>query len=215
MVAIIAFITIYLFLAWFLPYIKVNTSFANAAGKNGVEIFVQSNGVHTDLVLPLRNEQADWERFFPHKDFENVYDGFGYVGIGWGDKGFFLNTPTWADLKFSTAFNAAFALNTTAMHVTYKYRKPEVGSLCKRIVLSKDQYRILTRYIFASFELKDRKPVHIDHNGYTPRDTFYEAKGTYSMFRTCNVWTGYALISCGVKIGIWTPFDKGIIDHLE
>jgi uncharacterized protein (TIGR02117 family) len=209
------FILLYIVLAWFLPYIKVNTSFANAPDEEGVEIFVQSNGVHTDLVLPMKNEQADWGSLFPYSDFENVYQGFNYVGIGWGDKGFFLNTPTWADLKFSTAFNAAFALSTTAMHVTYKFRKPEQGTLCRRIVLSKKQYEVMIRYILSSFQLKDKMPVHIAHCGYTAQDTFYEANGTYSLFKTCNVWTGNALQVAGVKIGVWTPFDKGIIDHLE
>jgi uncharacterized protein (TIGR02117 family) len=193
MTAFILFILLYLFLAWMLPYIKVNRSFCNAPDSEGVEIFVQTNGVHTDLVLPVKNEQADWEKLFPHSDFENVYSGFNYVGIGWGDKGFFLNTPTWADLKFSTAFKAAFALSTTAMHVTYKYRKPKENESCKRIVLSKDQYRILIRYIGSSFLLKDKLPVHIAHPGYTAQDTFYEATGTYSLFKTCNVWTCNAL----------------------
>ncbi|MFL5762763.1 MAG: TIGR02117 family protein [Bacteroidia bacterium] len=215
MTGVIAFILIYLLLAWLMPYWKLNASYVNAAENEGVEIFVLSNGVHTDLVLPLKNRQADWEKLFPYSDFEDVYDGFNYIAIGWGDKGFFLNTPTWADLKFSTAFNAAFALSSTAMHVTYKYKKPETGLLCKRLVLSKEQYENIKRYILMSFRWKNKMPVHIDHKGYTSQDTFYEAKGTYSLFKTCNVWTGNALVAAGVRIGVWTPFDKGIIDHLE
>ena len=31
-----------------------------------------------------------------------------YVAIGWGDRGFYVDTPTWADLKLSTLCNALF-----------------------------------------------------------------------------------------------------------
>ena len=206
-------ILFYLALAWIFPYIKANSSFVNAA--EGVEIYVQSNGVHTDLVLPLRTKHMDWERLFPYSDFTNVYKGFNYVAIGWGDKGFFLDTPTWGDLKFSTAFKAVFGLSTTAMHVTYKYNQPQLNENCRKIILSEKQYRTMIRYILSSFRLKDKMPIHIDHKGYGQQDTFYEANGTYTLFKTCNVWTGNALQVSGVKIGVWTPFDKGIVGHLE
>ena len=42
-----------------------------------------------------------------------------YLAFGWGDKGFYLDTPEWSDLKASTAFKAAFALGNSAMHTTF------------------------------------------------------------------------------------------------
>lgn len=210
---LIVFILIYLFFSWLLPFIKVNTSFTNAP--DGIEIFIQSNGVHTDFVMPVKSVQINWNELIPYSDFENVNSDYQYIAMGWGDKGFFMETPTWADLKFSTAITAAFGLGGTAMHVTYKYKQPKLGELCKRIVISKEQYKKLIDYVLFSFQLMNDKPILIKHPGYNQQDCFYEGKGTYNMFKTCNVWTGKGLKVTGVKIGVWTPLHNSIVGHLE
>ncbi len=69
--------------------------------------------------------------------------------------------------------------------------------------------------ILESFELKNEKPIRVNHKGYTQQDCFYEAKGTYSMFYTCNVWTSNTLKAAGIKIGVWTPLESGIVGQLE
>lgn len=213
LLGIIAFILLYLLFAFLLPYFKANSSFENAT--DGIEIYVQSNGVHTDVVLPIKSEYINWNEVLPYSDFKNVNSNYNYVALGWGDKGFYLNTPTWADLKFSTAFKAAFGLGSTAMHVTYKYRSPKLTESCKKIIITKEQYLCLIDRIISSFQLKDGKPIWINHAGYTQQDCFYEAKGKYSMFYTCNVWTGETLKAAGIKIGVWTPLESGIVEHME
>lgn len=213
LLGIIAFIPLYLFFAWLMPYIKVNTSFKNAT--DGIEIFVQSNGVHTDIIMPIETSEITWNELLPYSDFVNVNSDYNYVAIGWGDKGFFLDTPTWDDLTFSTAFKAAFGLGRSAMHVTYKYKTPRLTDDCKKIMITKEQYQKLIKTILESFELKNEKPIWINHKGYTQQDCFYEAKGTYSMFKTCNVWTGNTLKSAEIKIGLWTPFESGIVGHMK
>ena len=49
----------------------------------------------------------------------NSGDDFLQISIGWGDKGFYLDTPTWAELKLSTALIAGFGLGNAALHITY------------------------------------------------------------------------------------------------
>ena len=140
LLGIIAFILLYLFCSWLFPFIKVNSDFTNAS--DGIELYVQSNGVHTDIIMPVESEQIKWNELLPYSDFVNVNSGFQYVAIGWGDKGFFLDTPTWDDLTFATAFKAAFGLGSTAMHEKYKYNQPKVDSMCKRVVVTKEQYQL-------------------------------------------------------------------------
>jgi len=213
LLGLIAFILLYLLFAWLLPFWKVNSSFTSAS--NGVEIYIQSNGVHTDIVMPIKSEQINWDELLPYSDFVNVSSDYKYVAVGWGDKGFFLDTPTWDDLTFATAFKAAFGLGTTAMHITYKYKTPRLTASCKKIIITKEQYQKLIVGILESFELKSEKPVWINHAGYTQQDCFYEAKGRYSMFKTCNVWTGNTLKAAEIKIGLWTPMESGIVGHLD
>ncbi len=209
----IAFVLLYLLFAWLLPFWKVNSSFANAS--KGVEIYIQSNGVHTDIVMPVKSEEINWDEMLPYSDFKNVTADYKYVALGWGDKGFFIDTPTWDDLTFSTAFKAAFGLGTTAMHVTYKYNTPKLTESCRKLTITKEQYQKLISTILESFELKAGIPIWINHSGYTQQDCFYEANGTYSMFKTCNVWTGKTLQAAEIKIGVWTPLESGIVGHME
>jgi len=212
LIFIVLFLIIYFLASWICPYIKVNRDYVQE--KQGIEIFIKSNGVHTDIVMPVKSKLCNWSTFLPFQDFEQVDEQFEYIAVGWGDKGFYLNTPEWKDLKFSTAFNAAFGLSETAMHITYNYSKPKPSESCKKIILSEKQYQKLIVFILNSFYIKDKKPIKIMHPGYSVYDCFYEAKGTYHLFKTCNVWTGNALSKTGVKIGIWTPFQGGIINHL-
>jgi uncharacterized protein (TIGR02117 family) len=205
-------VVIWVVAAFVLPYVKLNGERAEV--KSGIEIFIKSNGVHTDFVVPARNEIINWKVLFPTKTFEQVDTSAAYLGFGWGDKGFYLNTPTWDDLTFSTAFNAAFGLGESAMHLTYYEKKPPVEKSCKKIVLSESEYKQLVVYIINSFEREKEKFFLIDHPGYSRTDNFYEAVGTYNLVQTCNQWTGNGLRAIGYPIGIWTPMESGIIGQI-
>ena len=133
-----------------------------------------------------------------------------YVSFGWGDKGFYLETPTWADLKFSTAFKAMFYLDKTAIHSSF-YRKMKEDDDCIKIKISKEQYQKMIVYVNQSFEKdKDGNVMLIKGKSYGNRDAFYEATGTYGLFNTCNTWANGGLKYCNLKACVWTTFDKGI-----
>lgn len=83
------------------------------------EVYNLSNDVHTDLVLPVKSDIQDWTALFPAKDTKSQDSTYAWIGIGCGDKGFYLNTPEWKDLTFKTAFVAAVGIVETALHVTY------------------------------------------------------------------------------------------------
>lgn len=51
-------------------------------------------------------------------------------------------------------------------------------------------------------------------NGYGASDVFYEARGCYSAFCTCNTWTGSTLRSAGIRMASWTPFVKSVFYQL-
>jgi len=176
-------------------------------------IYVQSNGIHTDICLPVKTSSIDWTQFIPLQDYENSTE-VEYIAIGWGDKGFFLDTPTWADLKFSTAINAAFLPSPTAMHVSYS-GIPKENNNRKRVTISKAAYQRMISFVKNSFLLKNKQVDLIPNRGYSDHDNFYEAKKSYHMFRTCNIWTNEALKTAGVKTGIYALFPDGILKHLD
>ncbi|OON67238.1 TIGR02117 family protein [Hymenobacter sp. CRA2] len=182
-------------------------------GPQVIEAFILSNGVHTDIVLPVRTEQMDWRTMVAYADTPAADSTMDYIGFGWGDKGFYLNTPTWAELKASTAVRAMFWLSTTAMHATFHHR-PAEGPECVRILLTRAEYARLIRFIKRSFEYDARGRVqHIRGYSYGAHDAFYEAEGTYNLFYTCNSWANAALKKAGQRAALWTPFDHGIFRH--
>ncbi len=179
--------------------------------KDEVAIYIKTNGVHTDIVVPVRNDQMDWSKEVKFSNTRSSDTTFQYLGMGWGDKGFYLETPNWSDLKVSVAFRAATGLSTTAIHATYFNFMIE-DSTCKKIMISKEQYGRLIRYITNSFQKdSDGHWINIKTTAnYGETDAFYEANGSYSMFHTCNTWANVGLKTCGQKCCHWTPFDTGI-----
>ncbi len=176
-------------------------------------IYVQSNGVHTDVCLPVKTSQLDWLDFIPVDVFpEDIPKE--YIVIGWGDKGFFLDTPTWAELKVSTALNAALLPSSTAMHVEFK-EEPKVDKNHRRVYLNTEDYASMIQFIKASFRLQSSTVDLIPNSGYTKYDKFFEANNSYHLFRTCNTWTNDALKAANVKTGIFALFPNGILSHLD
>ncbi len=133
LVGISAFLGTYVLAALVLSIIPINPNFKSFPNDSaGIDIYVRSNGVHTDIVLPLSDEVR---ALIPQADLHNGDGQLKYVSFGWGDKGFYLDAPTWADLKVSTAFVATFGLGSTAMHVE-ALATPVVGENVWRVRIS-------------------------------------------------------------------------------
>ena len=203
-----AFILLYLLSAFCLSRITVEKE-PNA--KEEIEIYILTNGVHTDLVVPIKSELFDWSHEIKFDNTIAKDTAFNYLAMGWGDKGFYLETPEWKDLKASVAFKAAFALGNTAIHATF-YKNMTIGDRCNKIIISKQQYQRLIDYITNSLQKNsDGHFINIITNAvYGKNDAFYEANGSYSMLHTCNTWANNGLKESGQKCCLWTPFDTGI-----
>ncbi len=192
--------------------IPVNNDFK--ATPDGVEIFVISNAVHADLVMPIRHETIDWRERFPSECFVGNTDDATHVAIGWGDKGFFLETPTWADLKFSTAARALLWPSDSCMHVVFtdtEYLSDDARS----IVVSADEYERLVQFIQSSFCVDDDGAnIQISGFAYSTNDAFFEALGSYHCVNTCNTWAGRAMRSTGIRTPWLTHLPKTVFMYL-
>ncbi|RXD05406.1 TIGR02117 family protein [Sphingomonas sp. UV9] len=171
------------------------------APSTGVHIFVESNGVHTGIIVPKVAAGVDWRGVARPEDLSDPrFAGYDHVSFGWGEKTFYLETPTWAEVKLRTVLGAAFGSTRTLMHVDH-LPMPRAGDGAREIVVTPAQYRRLAAYIRASFRDGGSR-----YRGYAGYDAFYDAYGRYSAIHTCNSWTGDALRFAGVRVGWWTPF---------
>lgn len=208
--AIAVLLCLYLGVAFCLSRITVEEQ-KDSSVKN-IEIYILTNGIHTDLVFPVKTDLIDWSKEISYSN-TRIKDtsAIKYLALGWGDKEFYLQTPEWSDLKFSVAFRAVTGLGSSAIHATY-YQSMHEDEMCKKILISKIQYEKLIQFISASLQHdKNGKPIFIKTNAnYNDRDAFYEAMGSYSLFYTCNTWANEGLKQGGLKACLWTAFDTGI-----
>lgn len=173
----------------------------------GVRILIESNGVHTDLVLPKVAAGVDWRDLLPGADLADPrYAGFDHVAIGWGERTFYVETPTWADVKPLTVLRAALGSDHTVLHVEH-IAMPQAADDARVVTLRPEEYRRLAAFVRASFAAQ---PAW-HRTGYGRNDAFYAANGRYSAIMTCNAWTGAALRAAGVRIGAWTPFSVTVL----
>lgn len=208
--AIFAFIVVYLLAVFGLSRITVNSE---PEPGGDVAIYINSNGVHTDVLVPIKNNVKDWTKEILYTQTKSQDSVATYVAFGWGDKGFYLDTPEWSDLKASTAFKAAFYLGTSAMHTRF-YKTVKEDNECVKIMITQNDYQDLVNYITDSFQHDEGKKIlWIENQSYGRYDAFYEAQGKYSLFYTCNTWANNALKAAHQKAALWTPYDKGIFLH--
>jgi uncharacterized protein (TIGR02117 family) len=211
---IVAVPLLYLLAAVVLGAVPANVAFHQPA--QGITIFIRSNGVHTWIVMPNVSAEMDWRPYAqPHHLRDPRWGNADHVAIGYGNREFYLNTPTWGDLSVRTAALALFGSGPTLLHVEHVHQpRPEPDQ--RPIRISSDQYRRLAGYIQRRFRLDPGgRPMPLPGRGYGPNDMFYAANGGYSFVMTCNEWTGRALRSAGVRTGLWTPFEQSIMWRLD
>lgn len=172
----------------------------------GVRVYIESNGIHVGLVVPKVAAGVDWRDWAPGADLADPrYGGYDHLAIGWGEKAFYLETATWADLKLRTLLAAARGSDATLMHVEH-VPAPRVGGGVRSVLLRPAEYRRLAAYLRAGVA-----PRRTRYRGYDANDVFYAARGHYSAARTCNAWAGDALRQAGVRVGRWTPFPVTVM----
>lgn len=210
--AIFSLFTLLFFIIFFiLGWWKVNGDFAPCDSDDCVTIYIHSNDVHTDIVVPVNHSVKDWREFIDPSLTKAGNADFQWVAFGWGDKGFYLDTPEWSDLKVSTALVAMFYLGTSAMHVTF-HPTMEAGELCKMVTISPTAYQQLIDYIHLGFVTNgDNQPQLIPNAAYGSNDLFFEGQGAYSLVYTCNSWANGCLKAGGLPACAWALLDKDIL----
>ncbi len=209
---LLGLVVLYLLFAFIFSIISVKGKID--LDENNYTIYLLSNGVHMDIVLPYVNDIKDWNEAVTPLHTLSKRTDFEYVAFGWGDKGFYMQTPTWADLTFSTALKAGTGIGGSALHVTF-YRQMKMDDYCIPVKLSANQYSKLCKYIYNYFQKdKNDNAIKIETDAvYGNNDVFYESIGRYNIFFTCNTWVNKALKTSGLPSSLWTPFDKGIFRH--
>lgn len=174
--------------------------------REGIEIMVETNGIHTALIMPLVTAEKDWRADFPASDIALSNRPYTHISVSWGEHDVFLDTPTWWDLRLATVLRIVGTGGDGLLHVAH-YVRPAPSEKVRPLTLSREQYRRLVAAVERSLPEGPRAV----HPGYGPQDVFYEAPGHYTLTNTCNQWTSNTLARAGVRTGWWTPFAGGVM----
>lgn len=201
---LIATVALYFVAVWIGSSIPRNSDWVEP--DEGVTIYIGSNGVHTEIAMPIESETIDWREHFPLEDLRKPDRDYTHVAVSWGEKRFFLETPTWSEVDPFVAIGSL--TGGEALHHAAFYVRPATSDDFRAMRITHEQYATLTKEIITDFPPEEGRKTY---PGYGSYDVFYDALGSYHIANTCNQWTSDKLAAAGVRTGWWSPLPGGVM----
>ncbi|MER0239831.1 TIGR02117 family protein [Fulvimarina sp. MAC8] len=168
-------------------------------------ILILSNAIHTDIALPLDDATRSAFGFVETAGLPIGRRDAEWILIGWGGEQFYVNTPTWNELKLLPVVLSIFG-DQSVLRVALTGTIDPDASFVRPVALSDREYRRLLDAILESFRTEPGgRRTALDVSGYGDFDRFYPAKGRFQVLFGCNTWTGDMLRRAGLTTGWWTP----------
>ncbi|HEY9091686.1 TIGR02117 family protein [Parasphingorhabdus sp.] len=206
--SLLAVIALYLVAALLGSIIPANQFWKST--DSGIELFIETNDLHTGIIMPVYSDVHDWRTLVRPEHVDSPMGYSSHILVGWGHEGVYRNTENWQDLRFSDATSAIFGSDDVLLHVYHLNYPQAYPHYRRRITVSEAEYRLIVKAIKERFVL-DEAGQAIPSPGYGKHDLFYKAYGHYNAFYTCNNWTSDVLRQAGIRTGIWTPFQGGVM----
>jgi uncharacterized protein (TIGR02117 family) len=171
-------------------------------------ILVVANPIHTDIAVPV--DAALIARLPWLSGGDLPFGRAAWILFGWGGRAFYLETPTWSELKPGPVFKA-LTLDDSVMHVVATGDIDIAHPAITVFDLDEEAYAAMLDFVAASFVTDAAgRPIEIAGKGYGEFDRFFEAHGGFNAFVGCNVWTAKALRIAGLQTGWWNPLPQSL-----
>lgn len=203
-----ALLTAYALAAWVGSSIPQNADWQEPA--EGIDVMVETNGVHTSIIVPIVSAEKDWRQTFPSAALPHPSGEMPtHVAIGFGEREVFLNVADWSDLSPIAALRIATVGGEGVIRLSH-YVRPAPGPNHRRLRISHAQYALLVASIEAQLPAMPASEREVLQGSYSD-DAYYTALTSYSAINTCNSWVGARLAEAGVSMGAWTPLAGGVM----
>lgn len=172
-------------------------------------ILVLKNLIHTDIAVPVDDDVRKRFHFLVDGGIPDDMAGVRYIVFGWGGRAFYLETPTWSELK-AVPVMKALTLDASVMHIDVAGNIVEPHPDVAGFDISEERFAALLDFITASFQQGPNGPIPVENAAYSRFDRFYEANGNFNALVGCNTWTAAALRIAGLRTGWWNPLPASL-----
>jgi len=179
------------------------------------KICISNTGIHSNIIIPIKNDVFDWHKYLSVDAIGiGIAKDYNYLSFGWGERDFYMSTPSLTDLKLSTTLKAIFLTNPSVLYVQgYKLIPKYLEVKC--IKVTKNDYLQLMTFIQNTFQFDTKGRIIRIGNGHTTNAGFYAAVGSYSILKNCNSWTAEGLKKADVNTPLWDGLSSTIMWHLR
>lgn len=181
-------------------------------------IYVGGNNIHTNLIVPVKTVDFDWNNQLNLTEIgrQGSHD-YHFLSFGWGDKLFYLNTPTLRDVNIWITLRALLLPTETVVHIQGYFSVPRSTPdyQVKTLKVSRQGYLQLSQFLISYLARNSEGEPILIQQSHRYRGSFYEAKGSYSIFQTCNDWTALGLRAAQVNTPLWSGLAGSVFKHLR
>lgn len=145
-------------------------------GGETAEILLLANPIHTDIALPVDDEvRAAFADLVPG-GLPLDMPGVDYLIIGWGGRSFYIETPTWGDIRPLPVFRA-LTVDRSVLHASVAGSIDLEHPSVRKLAITEEGRRRMITEIRGSFVREDGMPVAVPGAAYGLDDAFFEARG--------------------------------------
>ncbi|MBN2426253.1 MAG: DUF2459 domain-containing protein [Calditrichaceae bacterium] len=189
------------------------TEYGQISEDSTYSVYVVSHGWHTGVVL-ARND------FIPSMGTDSIFFPQGrWLEFGWGDKDFYMSTPSEEDVNWLTTVKAAIWPTASVIHVVgFDKPVPEYFSVSDLIGfnITDSLRREIVKFIIKSFAKNDDGKIDSLSKGLYGESRFFTGREKYYFPKTCNVWTARALVEGGIRLKpYYCQKASTLMDNLE
>lgn len=186
-----------------------------AVGGDTRRIRVLANPIHTDIAVPADADVLARFGFLAASGMPVDHPDVRWLVIGWGSRSFYLETPTWSELKPMPVLKA-LTLDRSVLHVDvwadFALPQPNVTEFD----LDAAGFDRLLTFIEQSFVGEGTgEAAAIPGAGYGEFDRFFPADGYFNALVGCNTWAAGALRAGGLQTGWWNPLPQTLAFSLK
>ncbi|MCM5558460.1 TIGR02117 family protein [Pleomorphomonas sp. JP5] len=172
-------------------------------------ILVLSGPIHTDIAIPLDSATRSTFSFLEASGIPVGHPEARWLIVGWGGRAFYLETPTWADLKPLPVLRA-LTVDRSVLHVDVAGAALAAQPGVAVFDVDRGGLEKLIAFVADSFASERGATAAIPGAGYGAYDRFFEARGLFNILLGCNTWTAAALRTTGLRSGLWTPLPQSL-----